>query len=1142
MAKVQLSWSEKRTLILWALAGIIGLWYAHRHFFEAFPEASVNFEITRSEVLERARNFVESLGYSTADYRSAIVFGVNDDAKTYLEREVGLKEANRLMASEVNVWHWHVRFFRPEKEEEFQVGVSPQGKITGYVHKIPEAQAGAQPTREAAQKTAQDFLTTKLGKAPTDWDFLPEEANSARKPNRLDWSFTWEKHGFKAKDAPERLTITLNGAEIGSAIETLKVPEQWARSYQHLRTTNEFYNTIAIVPYLLLFGAALWSGIQLTRQGHTSWRLALQLGALVAVVLTAMQLNRWPLDLIDYDTNAAFGSFTIQRILGALLFGVGSALTVTLVMPGGEPYYREMRPHFLRLKKALTWRGLRTKQFFSSVVVGLSLAAAQMGFLVAFYLIANHFGAWAPQEINYEDSVSTAIPWIGGIAIGLLAATSEEFLFRMFAIPFLQKATKSRVLAIVLPAFSWGFLHTAYPNEPPYIRGLEVGLIGIAVGIVMLRWGILATLIWHYTVDASLVGLLLIRSSSWYFRISGLVVGLAILIPFSYAVYSRLRLGTFEEDGDLLNQAPDPEETLTREEAPVRELAHAPTGPLSKGMLGFLSVCLVLGGLAALKLKPQHLGDYLKLSVNARQARSLAEEVLRRRGVDPNSYHSVTTLEDMSDRTANEYLREKLGLKALNTIYETQVPVALWVTRFFRDGQAEEYSVVLQPDGALESVHHDLAEATEGASLSKDQAVAKAEAYLQSEKKIDLSQWTLVDSSSKKRPHRTDHTLIWQAKHPLDGPESSADADPAAHAFARLEVNVSGDELTGYRKFIKIPDEWRREQESQSVGRELHTVFVLTFALGLGVAALIFFLREIKSELMKQVPWRRFSLWGLFALAAFVAVVALGNRIPQTLMNQYRTSMPLKFMYGGLGIGFTIGAFFYLGLVVLLFAMGWFFIKQAYGEVEWPGWRGMPREYYRDALFIGVGGTAALVALARTTEWAFGYWHTPHRAFPAAFGSDFDCYVPGLALWAAAILRGLALTAAVAAIGGFILARSKAPLIRALLFLGASLALVNGWGSAADFLKQWIAQLVLLAVVVFGVTRLARMNLLGYFLVLTIPPLILGTEELLSQPNAYYHQQGYLALVALLALLVWPLGAWLASESKTEPRGGRSVI
>src|SRR5262245_66443496 len=138
---------------------MVGLWYAQRHFFEAFPEASVDFKVTRSEALERARGFVQSLGHSTADYRSVIVFGVNDNAKTYLEREVGLKEANRLMESEVNVWNWNVRFFRPEQEEEFEVGVSPEGNVTGYSHKVPEAQAGAAPTRDAAQQTAQSFVT-----------------------------------------------------------------------------------------------------------------------------------------------------------------------------------------------------------------------------------------------------------------------------------------------------------------------------------------------------------------------------------------------------------------------------------------------------------------------------------------------------------------------------------------------------------------------------------------------------------------------------------------------------------------------------------------------------------------------------------------------------------------------------------------------------------------------------------------------------------------------------------------------------------------------------------------------------------------------------------------------------------------------
>ena len=1135
MDKVQLSGSEKRALILWVLAGIVGLWYAQRHFFEAFPEASVNFKVTRPEALDRARNFVESLGNSTAGYRSVIVFGVNDNAKTYLEREVGLKEANRLMESEVNVWNWNVRFFRPEQEEEFQVGVSPEGSITGYLHKVPEAQAGAEPPREAAQQAAQNFLTAKLGKAAADWDFLPEQANSAKKPNRLDWSFTWEKHGFKAKDAPERLTIGLNGAQVGSAHEALKVPEQWERDYRHLRSTNEFYNTVAIIPYLLLLGGVLWFGIQLTRRGETSWKLALQLGVVVAILLTAMQLNRWPLEVFGYDTDSPFGSFAIQQILGALAFGVVSALTVTLVLPGGEPFYREAMPHFLRLKKALTLRGLRSKEFFSSVIVGLSLAGAHMGFLVAFYLIANHFGAWSPQEVNYEDSVSTLIPWVGGIAIGLLAATSEEFLFRLFAIPFLQKVTKSRVLAVILPAFSWGFLHTAYPNEPPYIRGLEVGLIGIVAGVVMLRWGILATLVWHYTVDAALVGLLLIRSTSLYFRISGLVIGLAILIPFSYAVFRRVKNGSFEDDAGLRNDAVDPEDAVVTEKAErPRELSKAPTGPLSKGVLAFLAVCLVLGGFAAFKIRPLQLGDYLKLSINAKEASARANEILQRRGVDPKSYKSVTTFVDVTDPTASEYLRQKLGVKALNDIYAKQVPGALWATRFFRDGQAEEYSFILKPDGELHSVHHDLAEATKGAQLSKEEAIAKATVYLQDAKKIDMSQWTLVDSGSEKRPNRMDHTLIWQAKQPLDSDSAASDADPAKHAFSRIQVLVAGDEPTGYRTFIKIPDEWRRKQESQSIWRTLHLVFVTCLLLGVGIAALVFFLREIRSDLMKQVPWRRFTGWGLFALAAYVAIGAFGDRIPMFL-SQYKTAIPLKFMYGGLAIGFTIGAFFYLGLMVILFAMGWFFLKQAYGEVDWPGWRGMRSDYYRDALLIGVGGTAALIAVSRATEFVLRRWPTPHRSFPAGFGLDFDSYMPGISISATAALHGLLLAAAIAAVGGFVLAHCKSPLLRALLFVAASIALVNSWGSPADFLKQWLAQLIFLAVVVFGIARVVRMNLLGYFLVLAIPSLILGAQELLSQPNGFYRQQGYLVLAALLALLSWPLTGWLTGAKLPPP-------
>src|SRR5207245_8175983 len=113
--------------------------------------------------------------------------------------------------------------------------------------------------------------------------------------------------------------------------------------------------------------------------------------------------------------------------------------------------------------------------------------------------------------------------------------------------------------------------------------------------------------------------------------------------------------------------------------------------PLSSRMVGLLCVCIVLCGLAAWKLKPVHVGDYLKLSVNAKEAKVQAEEILKQQSVDAKSYVTATIFVDVTDATANEYLREKIGVPALNAIYEKRRPGALWRARFCRTGQAEEH-------------------------------------------------------------------------------------------------------------------------------------------------------------------------------------------------------------------------------------------------------------------------------------------------------------------------------------------------------------------------------------------------------------------------------------------------------------------
>jgi hypothetical protein len=169
----RLKGSDKRALLLWVLAGVVGVWFAHHYFFRAFPEASVDFRVSRGEALKRAQSFVSGLGENINGYRSSIVFDVDENGKTYLERGLGLQEANQLMSSQLNIWYWDVRFFRPQQEEEFDVRVSPSGNIVGYEHKVEESRAGASLERAEAQDKAQNFLSGKLGVNLSQWYFLP---------------------------------------------------------------------------------------------------------------------------------------------------------------------------------------------------------------------------------------------------------------------------------------------------------------------------------------------------------------------------------------------------------------------------------------------------------------------------------------------------------------------------------------------------------------------------------------------------------------------------------------------------------------------------------------------------------------------------------------------------------------------------------------------------------------------------------------------------------------------------------------------------------------------------------------------------------------------------------------------------------
>jgi membrane protease YdiL (CAAX protease family) len=1129
----RLDGKDAKVLLIWILAGILGAGVAYTYFFRAFPEASVEFKVPRADALDIARQFAAAQGAQIGGYDSSIVFNLDDTAKTYLERQIGLQQANQMMANDVHIWYWQTRFFRPLQKEEYDVRVNPAGGIVGYTHELEEAAPGARLERAAAQAAAEAFLRDALHADLSRYDFREEEANFTERPARRDWSFAWERRGFRAKDATYRLIVTLAGDRVSGYSEFLKVPEAWTRDYEHLRSSNNVLEFIALIPYAFLIGGCLYVIVSLGRRGLLEWRTGLALGIFLTVLFFLMTMNQWPLDRAEYDTNTPYYSFFFSQVGQAALLSVASALLVVLAVVPGEPLYRIFQPDKLRLEVGFRLPGIRTREFFRANVIGVCLAAAHIGYITVFYIVSSKLGAWAPQDLNYENVVSTYVPWVYPLTIGIYAATSEEFLFRLFAIPFLLRVTKSRLLAVVLPAFFWGFLHSNYPQEPAYIRGLEVGLIGIVAGLVLLRWGIWATLIWHYTVDAFLISTSLLRSHGAYLRLSGAVVGGAALIPLAIAAVSYLSRGGFVADASLLNSARPiggpPMDTSRIEPGKVApsEIAHAAEAPdipvshaaMSSRSMAVLIACGMLGIALAAGIKREAIGDFVRFQIDAREATERGNEDLRQINVDPATYHRAATVTYTFDDFTNEYLRRTIGIAAANRIYRDQVPSAFWTIRYFRDSQKEEYFVVLKPDGSLHSVHHTLDEKAPGANFSKEEAQARAEVFLRDRKGVNFADWNLVETHTDKKPARTDHTFEWEQKTALE-PTSAEPA--AAGAHIRMQLQVQGDEVSGYRVFIKIPETWR-DAESRETPAQLAQKYGLGLGTGIAlIAVFVIFLRSLKSPDVARVPWRALGKLSLLMLLA--AIVIYVNRTPQILQT-YTTASPLVIFYVTMFISLIFITSIYVAGAVLLPGLAWFFLDGAFGPGRIAVWREWKPEYFRDAFCLALFGSGAVLGLVRMPA-LLARWPLLRHTLASRVPENLDLLNPAAGALASAIAAGFLGVGLLGLAAGLIAAYVRGAWMRAGFMILYAVLMATNVATPGAFFREAGFQLLLVAALWYGVAHIARFNVLGYFLLAAMLTLVPGAIDLLEQPNPYLHANGYAVLVMAIAILAWPLYRW----------------
>src|SRR5260370_16837133 len=112
-------------------------------------------------------------------------------------------------------------------------------------------------------------------------------------------------------------------------------------------------------------------------------------------------------------------------------------------------------------------------------------------------------------------------------------------------------------------------------------------------------------------------------------------------------------------------------------------------------------------------------------------------------------------------------------------------------------------------------------------------------------------------------------------------------------------------------------------------------------------------------------------------------------------------------MMGVTAISALLGLLFSFGLLALLLGVAWYYATRAFGIERIPEWTGMPKAYYRDALFIGLGGTAAWGGLDAISKWVYQHLPGAQEGAAAGFGADLDSFFPVAAIlgsWSRAAL------------------------------------------------------------------------------------------------------------------------------------------
>jgi hypothetical protein len=893
-------------LIVLALLGAVGLAIFRWKEKAVFPSASIDLKISKRDILLQADSLAKALGYHKDRAIRSITFGYDDESKTFLEYELGNSVANQLMRNTVPIFYWTCKFRKEFDQETMDICLSPTGKLIFFDFNQPNDKVIPSIKHDKAKRLAQAFVTGVCGWTEATMKLVDDQSITC--PHRIDHSFTWEYQTLDWNGAKLRARAEVSGNYLASFNIFLNRPEEWDRKYSTIRSNNELLYAVANIFYTLLYIAALFIFFDAISKKRIRWKFTLIASACLSLLFFLDHLNNLPATLAEYDPRSSYSTFVIECLLQSLV-SIPAVFALSLIMVGAaEVVYRTSFPHMIALERLATGKSLATRQIFDALFAGQAAFGISLGYQICYYWLGQKINYWCPLSLDNYQLLTAVVPSISAISTGVFASGSEEVLYRVLMLSLLQRALRNFWWANLLQAAAWGFMHSTYPQQPAYARGIELTIEGMFNGWLIRRYGLLACFVSHYLFDAFCEVIPLWSAPTIMHKIGALVP----LIPFAILTVAALVLRRKEAQGEdaLLNLAI---ETPPLPERPsVAARIHTPlvyesiASKWRYGIAGFVA----LGAVLLLCYRPTYcIYQHPKpLKVARDEATSIAHDYLIDQHFDLTGYQitsrAIAAIYNISD-LESQYAFEKAGFAKANELAEAIVPSYTWQIRFFKPLCPEEYCVYLDQNGQMlfRTITKD--ENASGAKLDQAAAQKIAEAYVQKYRPIYVP-FEFDNAGVSQRKNRTDYDFTFKV------PKFKvADAD------FFVTVQVVGDMPSAISHYWKLPDQWRWDREKQQKKDEI----LRPIMIGLGAVFAIAVLWWIFTLFREHVVRWRNPLIVSSVLAVFTLIQGI-NLYP-LLFASYATTTPVQTYLVMLSCTLVVGLGFTIASMAFAISIAW---------------------------------------------------------------------------------------------------------------------------------------------------------------------------------------------------------------------------